>query len=382
MGKVYESLKEVVKLQRSKNDPVLLPAVKHTHASSLDVEINELEQKISGLKVAVKHHEEVIRKETHQVIQTLSEDFAMLETKLKDAEETVRSKESVSQKMEESLTAKIHGLQNELNTEKEILQSRDNEINDLKSNVDVLVKQVTELEIAIKQAKAEAATEANRIEQLAESSNTKIAALEAQNRDIKEVVRGKESTIEGLKQNLTAKTLDFETQLRNRENLLAGRDTEINDLKSKLQVLTGKLKKMSSFLKQAEALATVEEQNSSTLAATEPLNGVEEKTVGSAFEVEVPAATSSEQTNVAQKTVSPDFFDLMSQELTAIIGRQALMIVRKHVAALGESMEKFPKSRLAELLEILSKEIVNEPLRTSFRMWFVKHAGGWTRLDV
>jgi hypothetical protein len=46
MGKVYESLKEVVKLQRSKNDPVALARVKHTHASSLDEEIN-LEQKIS-----------------------------------------------------------------------------------------------------------------------------------------------------------------------------------------------------------------------------------------------------------------------------------------------------------------------------------------------
>ena len=233
--------KEVVKLQRSKNDPVALAGVKHIHASSLDVEIDELVQRISGLKAAVKHREEEIRKETQQVIQTLSEDFAMLETKFRDAEEIVRSKESVSQKMEARLTAEIHALQNELNTEKETLQSRDNEINDLKSNVDILVKQVTELEIAIKQAKAEAAAEANRTEQLAESSNTKIAALEAEIRDIKEIVRGKESTIKGLEQNLTAKILDFETQLRNRENLLAGRDTEINDLKSKLQVLTGKI---------------------------------------------------------------------------------------------------------------------------------------------
>ena len=135
----------------------------------------------------------------------------MLETKLRDAEETARKKESVSQKMEESLTAKIHALQNVLNTEKETLRSRDNEINDLKSNVDVLVKQVTELEIAIKQAKAEAAAEANRTEQLAESSNTKIAALETQIRDIKEIVRSKESTIKALEENLTAKILDFET---------------------------------------------------------------------------------------------------------------------------------------------------------------------------
>ena len=381
MNKVYESLKEVVKLQRNKNDPIALAGVKHTHTSSLDEKINEVVQKISGLKVAVKHREEEIKKETQQVIQTLSEDFAMLETKLRDAEETARKKESVSQKMEERLTAEIHTLQNELNTEKQTLQSRDNEIKDLKSNVDVLVKQVTELEIANKQAKAEAATEANRTEQLAESSNTKIAALEAQISDIKEIVRGKESTINGLEQNLTAKIHDFENQLKNKEKLLAGRDAEINDLKSKLQVLTGKIKEMSSFLKQAEALATVEEQNSSTLAANEPLNGVKEKPAGSP-KVKVPAVTSNDQGNVAQQAVAPDFFDLMSQELTALIGPQAPMSVRKHVAALGESMEKFPKSRLAELLEILSKEIVNEPLRIGFRMWFVKHAGGWTRLNV
>src|SRR4030095_5349319 len=116
MRKVYESLKEIVKLQRSKNDPFALPGIKHTHPSSLDGEIGELVQRVSGLRAAVKHREEEIKKEAQQVIQTLSEDFAMLETKLKDAEETVRSKESLSQKMEESLTAKIHGLQNELNT--------------------------------------------------------------------------------------------------------------------------------------------------------------------------------------------------------------------------------------------------------------------------
>ena len=372
MGKVYESLKEVVKLQRSKNDPVALAGVKHSHASSLDEEINELVQRISGLKAAVKHREEEIKKETQQVIQTLSEDFAMLETKLRDAEETVRGKESVSQKMEEKLTAEIHALQNELNTENETLQSRNNEINDLKSNVDVLGKQVTELEIAIKQAKTEAATEASRTEQLTESFNANIAALEAQIRDTKEIVGGKEATIKALEQNLAAKIQDFETQLRNKEKLLAGRDAEINDLKSKLQVLTGKIQEMSSFLKQAEALATVDGQNSITLATTEPLNGMKEKPADSPVKVKVPAVKSNEQTNVTQQTVAPDFFDLMSQELTVILGPQATMIVREHVAALGESMGKFPKSRLAELLEILSKEIVNEPLRISFRRWFVK----------
>jgi hypothetical protein len=85
---------------------------------------------------------------------------------------------------------------------------------------------------------------------------------------------------------------------------------------------------------------------------------------------------------MAQQTVPSSFFDLMSQELTGIIGPKASAFIREHVAALGESMEKFPKSRLGQLLDILSQDIVNEPLRTSFRIWFVKHAGGWQSLDV
>jgi hypothetical protein len=124
-------------------------------------------------------------------------------------------------------------------------------------------------------------------------------------------------------------------------------------------------------LKQAEALATVEGQNSSTLAASEPLNGTKEKPADFSVNVKVPIVTSNE-TSVRQQTVAPDFFDSMSQELNMILGPQATIVVREHIAALGESMEKFPKARLAELLEILSKEIVNEPLRISFRKWFVK----------
>jgi chromosome segregation ATPase len=372
MGKVYESLKEVVKLQRSKNEPVALAGVKHTPTSSLGDEINELVHRINGLKAAVKHREEEIKKETQQVIQTLSEDFAVLETRLKDAEETVRRKESVSQKMEERLSAEIRALQNELNTEKETLQSRDQEISDLKSNVDARVKQITELEAAIKQANAQTAIEADRSAQLMERFNAKIAALEAEIRDTREIIRSKETTITALEQNLAAKIQDFENKLRNKERLLADRDAEIKDLKAKLQVLTGKIQEMSSFLQQAEALATIGEQSSSAVAASEPLNGANEKSAASSVTFKVAGITSNDQTNVPQQTVAPEFFDLMSQELQMILGPQAAIIVGEHVAALGESMQKFPKSRLAELLEILSKEIVNEPLRISFRKWFVK----------
>jgi hypothetical protein len=45
----------------------------------------------------------------------------------------------------------------------------------------------------------------------------------------------------------------------------------------------------------------------------------------------------------------------------------ASVIVRHDVAALGESMEKFPRARVTELLESVTKEISNENLKIDFR---------------
>jgi chromosome segregation ATPase len=369
MGKVYESLKEVVKLQLSKNDPIQLAEVKQRRKSTLDEEIDQLVQRISGLKAAVKHREEAIKNETLQLNQALSEELATIKDKLKDAEETLLKKDSVSRTMEERLTAEIQTLQKDLNTKTETLQTRDDEIKDLKSNLDVTVKQVTELERSIKQEKADAATEANRTEQVKESLKTTIAALEAQIGELKETVKANEAAIKSLEENLAREIQHFENQLSNKETTLIGRDREINDLKSKLQVLTGKIQEMTSFLKQAEALAAVEGQNTGTLTS-EPRTEAKQSPVNTLFKVS--PAPSNEQTNVSQQTVSRDFFDLVSQELTAILGPQAPMILNQHVKTLGGSIEKFPKSQLAELLELLSQSIVNEPLRIGFRKWFVK----------
>ena len=341
MNTVYEALK--VKLQRSKNDPVLA-GVKHTYSSHLDGKIDELAQRTVELKGTIKHREEEIRKETDQVVRALSENVATLEAKLKDTEESARKNEAVSQKIEEQLTSQIHSLHNELNAEKEALQSRDHEIVDHKSKAEVLVEKVAEFEITIQRQKAEAAGEASRAEELIESFNARVAALESQVTETMEIVQGKEHTITALEQKLAAEIQQFENQLKDKQSLLADQDAEINYLRSEVEVLTGKIQKLSSFLKQAEALASIEVQT-----------------------------TSNEHTGVAQQTLRPELFVLIRQQLAKIIGSNAEMILRDRVAALGESIDNFPNSRLYDLLESVSKEIKNEPLRISFRKWFVKH---------
>jgi hypothetical protein len=78
----------------------------------------------------------------------------------------------------------------------------------------------------------------------------------------------------------------------------------------------------------------------------------------------------SNVTDATLQTVSRDAFERMIDEfgeLINVIKPLASVIVRDHVAALGESIEKFPKPRLAELLHNLSQEISDENLKIGFR---------------
>jgi hypothetical protein len=71
--------------------------------------------------------------------------------------------------------------------------------------------------------------------------------------------------------------------------------------------------------------------------------------------------------DTAQETVSPKFFDRMTAALTHVLGPMASVIVRGHVTALGESMERFPQARVTELVDIVSQEIADKNLKIGFR---------------
>jgi chromosome segregation ATPase len=101
------------------------------------------------LKTAAKEGEAVVAGQaTHakQVIANLNASIASLETKLNETESIIQKKESDRQKMEESLTGEIQVLQNEVKKKEEALAGRDGEINDLKSRMEVNLKQVSQLE--------------------------------------------------------------------------------------------------------------------------------------------------------------------------------------------------------------------------------------------
>jgi predicted RNase H-like nuclease (RuvC/YqgF family) len=280
-----------------------------------------------------------------QVIEGLKAYITMLEAKLRETEDTGHRKDVASQKMAESLSTEIRDLQSVVKKKEEALESRDSEVNDLKSKIDVLAEQVTHLELAIQQAKGEAASE------VIAGLKIKIATLEAQLTKTEQIVGGTDETIKGLDQD---------------------RDRQVTDLNAELEPQTNGIKEMSSFFSKAKALADIQTQDNGTVVAGEQSKPGEEKPATSHFQA--PGVTSI-VTEAARETVSQDAFDRMIaefSELTNVIGSIASLIVRDHVKALGESMEKFPQTRLTELLESLSGGISDNKLKADFRERFGK----------
>lgn len=379
MNGVYKSLKVRMQdtLQRGKTNSTPWPRVKSGNALSLSDEMEELERivadRIGRLKAAFKEGEATVvdeAQQARQLVESLKASNAVLEAKLTETKEAVQRKDSSRQQSEESLTAKVQDLQNEVKKKEESLASRDEQIKDLKSSIDVQLKQKGDLESAIEKAQQEAASHAKRAEQLAEISRIKISALESQLREKEELGRQNESTINGLEQKLTAKIQDFESLVRE----LDGRDAEIKDLKSWLKLLTKGIGQMSSFFRQAEALVGIDGQDVSAAVLKEPVDGKQENpvTVQSNVPEVIPIVP-----DAAREIVSPHIFGRITgefAEVTGVMSPLSLLIVRQHVAALGESVEKFPKTRLAELLERLVTEISDKKRQVEFRARVAQNA--------
>src|SRR3989442_754189 len=168
MSRVYNSLKLKIQdtLQWAKINSMPLARVKSTNALSLNHEMEGLEKlvadRIGKLKAAVKAGEAMVEeaRQAEHLAGNLKADITALEAKLKEMEETIRRKDFSRQKMEETLTAEIKNLQNDLKKKDETLATLGNEINDYKSKIDNNVKQIAELELANRNTTEEAASHA------------------------------------------------------------------------------------------------------------------------------------------------------------------------------------------------------------------------------
>ena len=175
MSKVYQSVRGVVQgtLHRPKPQ-IMVSAATKGNEGSLNDAIEQLEKifvdGLGRLKAAASDDQVVAIAAQHaeQVIEGLKANITVLEARLRETEDTLDKKDVASQNMEESLSTEIGDLQSTLKKKEEDLENRVSEVNDLKSKTDVLVEQVTQSELALQQAKREAAIAAQYAGQLIE----------------------------------------------------------------------------------------------------------------------------------------------------------------------------------------------------------------------
>ena len=166
------------------------------------------------------------------------------------------------------------------------------------------------MELAIQQAKGEAASKAQHAEQAIEGLKVKIATLQPQLTQTEQIVVGTDCTMTGLGKD---------------------RDTQVINLSAELKSQTNGIKKV--------------------VGATSVVTEAARKTVS----------------QDAFGRITAEF-----SKLTNVMGGIASLIVRDHVRGLVESMEEFPQTRLTELLDSLSGQITDNKLKADFRKRFGK----------
>ena len=369
---LYESLKGAVQetLHRSRTNSMALARLGHTGALNFNADLDELEKmvadRIGRLKAAVNEGEAAVSREAQhaaQMNERLRASVGMLEAKLKETEDAVREKDSGRHKTKDSLTAKVRDLQGEIKKKNETLEKQENDITDLKNQIEFLIKRTTQLEGMIEQAKTDATGEAQRAEHVAETSKSKITVLEAQLTRTEEMVREKESAIKALEQEFTAKIQHLESHLTNKDKLLVGRVKQVSELTSQLKALEDGVRKMSSFFRSTESLSAIEPQSVGAVLPVVQPHSAEEPAVPQLKNPTVPRDKTDETT---PETLSAEFFRRVTDELSDILGPMASMIIRHDAIALGESMDNFPKARVTELLDSITKEVSDEKLKNAF----------------
>jgi chromosome segregation protein len=376
-----------------------------------DSEVNDLKsnrdglaEQVTQLELAIQQAKGEAANQAEQVTESLKTTITGLEAKLKETEDTLHRKDTAGQNLEETLKTEIRDLQSLVKKKDEALEGRDFELTNLKSKRDGLAEQITQLELAIQQAKVDAANQAQQAEQAIEGLKVTISGLEAKLRETEEALHSKDLASQKLAETLNTEIRDLQSAVKKKDEALEGRDSELNDLKSKREGLAEQITQLELAIQQAKGEAASQAQHAAKvieglkikIATLEAQRRQPEQMVGGIdwtikgldqdgdrqvtdinAELDLQTNRTKKAAGVmsviekpARKTVSQAAFDRLIAEfskLTNVIESIASLIVRDHVRALGESMEEFPQRRLKELLESLSGQIADAKLKAKFR---------------
>jgi DNA repair exonuclease SbcCD ATPase subunit len=269
MGRVYQSVKEVVQgtLQRRTSEITVFARATENEDSLSDA-IEELDKifvdGIHRLRAAISDNRAVaLSKTTHaeQVIEALKANITRLEATVRETEDALHNQNVVGQKVEESLRIEIGDLQRAIEKKEEAHESRISEVHDLRSKLDDMAKQVTNLEFVIEQARREAASKAQEAEQVVDDLKANISGLGSRLKETEDTLDRKDAAIQSLERNLTAEMGDLQSVVTNKDQALKSREAEVNGLRSKLDIMAEQISQSQLAVHQAkrEAASKIQE---------------------------------------------------------------------------------------------------------------------------
>jgi chromosome segregation ATPase len=272
---------------------------------NFDEKVHTLESKLSVNEKTLRERGkelDAIRAQLTTTGAAKSHAESLLAEELRKEQQSLLAKDDALKELEKNLTAKVRALSVQLNEKQEILQGRSTELETLKTDVNVLTKQLADAASAKERAEKALQQELKKktellqskdaaFKELRENSTASIYALENQLNDKDKVLRerdkeldtlrvqltqtgvaknqaessladslrkekqalqAKDAGLKELEKNLRGKLHVLETQLSEKQELLQNRNTELDALRSEVNILTGRLTDATTARERAE----------------------------------------------------------------------------------------------------------------------------------
>jgi chromosome segregation ATPase len=226
--------------------------VKEGYLGDAARQIAGLEKSVAQLESLHAEVQAAAANEVDRVRREFQSERVALQTSLREKELALQERQTAIAELEANLTGQIQDFKNALIENQELLETRDQELQNVGSDAAVLRERIAQLESAARQAEQSAAAEASRIR--AELQAT-LATLEAQLKDKEHQLAQSQAGARESEDQLQIQLRNLQIQVAEKQLLLETRSIEMSSLQDQLSVASERLTQLESASQQAIAAA-------------------------------------------------------------------------------------------------------------------------------
>jgi chromosome segregation ATPase len=215
-------------------------AEKQSLVDSRDLEMTDLRSQISGLLAQINHLERA------------------------NAQALEKQRVAASS-LDQSLRVQVNELQNQLTEKLAALESRNNEVRRLESQISGFIERIGQAEVALKQTEANAASE---LAQIRQQSQAELAARQAEIDRKVETLQERQVALDAAEQNFQVEMDGLRAEVTEKHSLLESRNEELLRVKTELDSFQERIIYLESVVKEAERESPDKREHTGEYAGT------------------------------------------------------------------------------------------------------------------